>query len=570
MKKLVWFLAAAFGFAPLVSLAALGPQQYTLSQMRLNGTAKDRALCDLNGDKKDDLLMVYTKANEEQKSHLAVFIMNPDNSYPASPSWDYTLPPDARSFDCGDVAPPPGAELVLFRDSGIYYYDKSDGKLGKAEPLIESPTIFRYAQYRNPARQHFLVNVDQDSKMEVLAPEITGPAIYKQNDAGKYELFQKVKLPAELSYKTGSWGDITHTDDINQFLRFRTYMKRTAATYTVPDLFMEDFNGDKKPDLVAILGTDLWVFCQGEDGKFSDKPCLHFKKSVLSINEKKLGFMGEMLTFVDLNGDGLADIIKVKFGSVEQRVNIQYMIFYQKPGLQFPSQPDQKINSSGFRADFGAYDMRNIGKRDIVVPYFRFAPAQAFKMLTENAVKVQFKIFLMGQNGRYAQDPKMEFAKFDRRVQLPYQINVLGIIMDPEAMIKGEFNPLVHFGADVNGDGYPDLVADSGADTLNIYFGNKDVNFDIQSTNPSAKQSISLESAWAFDFADLNHDRKMDLITYYESEERVQEKKKAMEEAKRAQGGKGLTPDQSAAEEAELERIAAAKEETRIKIIVWK
>lgn len=570
MKKLLCFLTAAWTLAPLCAPAASGPQQYAFSQMRISGTAKDRIICDLNGDKKDDLLIVYTKANEENKSHLGVFIMNPDNTYPAAPSWDYSLSPDIRSFDCGDVAAPAGAELVFFRDAGVYYYDKSDGRLGKMEPLIESPTIFRYAEYRNPARQHFLVNLDNDSKMEILAPEITGPAIYKQNEAGQYELFQKLKLPAELSYKIGSWGDITHTDDINQFLRFRNYMKRTAATYTVPDLFVEDFNGDKKPDLEAILGNNLWVFCQGADGKLSDKPCFHFQKSVLTTNEKKLGFMGEMLTFVDLNGDGLADIVKVKFGSVDQRVNIQYMIFFQRPGLQFPSQPDQKINSSGFRADFGAYDMRNIGKRDIVVPYFRFAPAQAFKMLTENAVKVQFKIFLMGPDGRYAQDPKMEFAKFDRRVQISYQVNVLGIIMDPEAMIKGEFNPLIHFGADVNGDGYPDLVADSGADTLNIYFGNKDVNFDIQNTNPSAKQTISLESAWAFDFDDLNHDRKMDLITYYESEERVKEKKKAMEEAKRAQGGKAPSPDQAAAEEAELERIAAAKEETRIKVIVWK
>jgi hypothetical protein len=62
----------------------------------------------------------------------------------------------------------------------------------------------------------------------------------------------------------------------------------------------------------------------------------------------------------------------------------------------------------------------------------------------------------------------------------------------------------------------------------------------------------------------------MDLITYYESEERVKEKKKAMEEAKRSQASpiKGTEP--SSAEEDELLKIAAAKEQTRIKIIIWK
>jgi len=541
---------------------AAGPQQYTLSQMKISGTARDRVACDFNGDQKQDLLMVYTRSSEEEKSHLAVFLQNPGGGFPTSPNFDAVLPSDLRSFDCGNVAEAPGDELAAIRDNGIFYFDKSDGKLGKPAALVSSPSIFRSAEYHPPQRQHFLADLDRDGVPELIAPELAGPSIYKKAPAGSYELMQKVKLPARLSYKIGSWGDLTHTDDINQFLRFRTYMKRTAATYTVPDLFMEDFNGDQKPDLEAILGNDLWVFCADESGKLSEKPCLHWDKSVLSASEKKLGFMGEMLTFSDLNEDGLADILKVKFGSVEQRVNIQYNIYYGKPGLVYPTVPDQKISSEGFRADFGAYDLNHDGKKDIVVPSFHFAPAQAFKMLTDNTVKVQFKIFLMQQSGRYAQDKGNEFAKPDKRIQLNYRINVLGIIMDPEAMIKGEFNPLVYFGADVNGDGFPDLVADNGADTLNIYFGNK--NADYSMTTPS--QTLGLESSFVFDFADLNGDTKIDLVTYYESEERVQEKRKAMEDAKRAQAASAA----AGGEEEDLKKIAEAKEETRIRVIVWK
>jgi len=566
MKKTAFLVLAVAFLAPIAGRAANQPQQFVLSSMEINGTARDRVVCDINGDKREDVLMIYTKSNEEEKSRIAVFLQKPDSTFPGAPNYDALLPSDFRSFDCGDVADEPGDEVVASRDAGIYYFDKSDSKLGKLEPLIQQSTIFRNAQYHNPARQHFLADYDLDGKTEILFPDISGPVFYKRSAAGKYEVLQKIKLSAQLTYKIGSWGDITHTDDINQFLRFRTYMKRTSATYTVPDLFVEDFNGDKKPDLIAILGNHLWVFCQDAVGKFPEKPNLYFNKSVLTANEKKLGFMGEMLTFADLNGDGISDIIKVKYGSVEQRVNIQYMIFYGKPGLVYAGSPDQKISSAGFRADFGVYDMRNTGRKDIVVPFFHFAPAQAFKMLTENAVKVQFKLYLMGANGRYGQEAKMDFAKPDKRIQIPYRINVLGIIMDPEAMIKGEFNPLVHFGADVNGDGFPDLVADSGADVLNIYYGNKDADFNIQV--PS--QSIPLESAWSFDFAEMNGDKKMDLITYYESEERVKEKKKAMEEAKRSQSSpiKGTEP--SSAEEDELLKIAAAKEQTRIKIIIWK
>ena len=556
MRRLIWAGVVILLFPALLTAR----QEYRISQMRVAGTARDRLICDLNGDKKLDLVVIYTRATEERKSHLAVFLQKPDSSFSPQPDFTQLLGPDIRTIDCGDITPQAGSELVVFKDDGIYYFDKSSG-VGKLKELIHTPTIFKFAQYHPPIRHRFLWDFDGDKVPEIISPEINGPKIYKKGADGKFEFFQQIPLKAQLDYKIGSWGDITKTDDINQFLRFKTYLKRTSATYTVPDLFVQDFNGDKRPDLIGILGNNLWVFCQKEDGKLN--PCLHFDKSVLSPEEKKLGFVTEMLTFADLDNNGIGDIIKVKYGSVQQRVNIQYMIFYGKPGLKYSDKPDQKLSSSGFRADFGVYDLNNDGLKDIVIPYFHFAPAAAFKVITDNAVKIQFRIFLMGKNHRYSQDPGKEFARPNRRELLVYRVNILGMILDPEALIKGEFNPLIHFGADVNGDGYPDLVADSGADTLNIYYGNKNVNY-----SQTPDQSFGFESSWAFDFADLNRDGKDDLITYYESEERVKEKKKAMEEM-RAQASKRAS-ESGLTEEEELLKIIQAKEETRIRVLIWK
>ena len=554
---LIWIIAlVVFG-----AFSGKARQDYRINLLKISGTARDRIICDLNGDGLEDLAVIFTRAIEEEQSHLGIFYQKPDSTFSSQPNQDLILDKNIRTIDCGEVAPDKGKELVVFKDEGVFYFEKAGA--GKLKALINTPTIFNSARYHFPLHHRFLWDFDGDGIDEIIMPEISGPKIYQQKGYSGYKLLQKVPLPARLNYKIGSWGDITITDDINQFLRFRTYLKRTSATYTVPDLFVEDFNGDKKPDLIGILGNNLWVFCQTEGGRVSEKPCLDFHRSVLTQQEKKLGFITEMLTFADLNGDGLGDIIKVKYGSLQQRVNIQYMIFYARPGLKYSNEPDQKLSSSGFRADFGVYDLNQDGKKDIVIPYFHFAPAQAFKVLTDNAVKIQFRIYLMGKNGRYAQDPDKEFARPDRRELLVYRINILGMILDPEALIKGEINPLIHFGADVNGDGYPDLVADSGADTLNIYYGNKQVNF-----SQTPDQSFGFESSWAFDFADLNHDRKEDLITYYESEERVKEKKKAMEEM-RAQASQRASQS-GLSEEEELLKIIQAKEETRIRVLIWK
>jgi hypothetical protein len=82
-------------------------------------------------------------------------------------------------------------------------------------------------------------------------------------------------------------------------------------------------------------------------------------------------------------------------------------------------------------------------------------------------------------------------------------------------------------------------------------------------------QSIALESAFSFDFADLLGYKKDDLITYYESEEKVAARKSALQDAKKAQAatkGGDISPE----DEEELQKIASAKEETRIRAIVWK
>jgi len=86
--------------------------------------------------------------------------------------------------------------------------------------------------------------------------------------------------------------------------------------------------------------------------------------------------------------------------------------------------------------------------------------------------------------------------------------------------------------------------------------------------SPTPDQSFGFESSWAFDFADLNNDGKDDLVAYYESEERVKEKKKAMEEM-RAQASRQASQS-GLSEEEELLKIIQAREETRIRVLIWK
>jgi hypothetical protein len=531
------------------------------STCRFSGTGHDRVLADFNGDRRTDILVEYTRTDREKSAFAVICYQKADGSFGPNSDVDYTFPPEVRVFDTGDVAEAPGDELVVVTGKGVYWVEKTKTGLGPLIPLIESANLFTGSEPDKVRLHHFLWDLDRDGKLEVVLPADQGPLIFHRNPQGKYTLSQELNLPPEISYRVGSFGDIMITDDINQFLRFRTYERRIIASHTMPDLFFEDVNGDGRTDILALLKNKLRIFLQNAEGAFPKSPNLTQEISILSAAEKKLSLTGEAMTFADLDHDGLLDIIMTKWGSTENRTEMTRYLYFGRPGPKWPKQPDQIIGSASAGVEFGAYDLNGDKKLDLVIPYFHFAPAQAFKIMTENSIKIQFQLYLCGPNGRYSQEPGKNFAKPDRRLILNYKVDIIGILLDFQTLIQGKFMPLITF-RDFNGDGYPDLVADTGADKLAFYWGNKNVEYSKQ-----PDQVIPIESALSYDLADLNGDGRTDIITYYESEERTKEKRKMAQKARQeAQQAGGEAP--SGLDESQL--LVTTAEATRIKVLMSK
>lgn len=551
-------LAAAFILALAGSPARAGEgdsEYFNYYKIELEGTRRDRVLTDLNGDGLKDLGMVYSRSDVRDTYWFRACLQEKGKGFSEDCS-QVKMPSEARAFAVGEIDGKPGAELFIVTDRGAGMASFSASGFGSFKKLEGVTTILRGTEADRPVLLRCLWDIDNDSRLEIILPSIDGPVIYRYGESG-LELLQKINSPAFITYRVGSLGDIMATDDVNQFLLFRKYEKRTTANYTAPDVFVEDFDGDGRKDVITLVDNTLRVFPGGPEGRFPEKPSLAIKRSILPPEERDVGFAGEAMTFADLNGDGRGDIIMMKWGTSEERTQMDRYIYYARPGLKYGEEPDQIIRSESAAIDFGIYDLNNDDRLDLIIPFFHFAPAQAFKVLTENSIKIQFRIFLMKPDGKYSQDEGKTFAKVDRRVLLNYKIDVLGMIFDIRTLLEGNFRALITFGQDFNGDGYGDLVADTGGDKLEFYWGNAEADY---ARNPD--HVIDYESAMDFDLADLNNDGKTDIITYYESEERTQKKRELVKKA-RSQG----EPVSEIAEEA---AIKAAPEGTRVKILLSK
>ena len=528
---------------------------FNFVSLEFPGTRQDRVLSDVNGDGLKDLVMVFSRSDVMDTYWLRTCIQEKAGGF-SSDCQSMRLPEETRAFDVGEINGQKGKELVLITPRGLEISLYKEGGFGEFKRFPEIRTILADTDEGKPSLLRFIWDLRRDGKSELIIPTEKGPAIYTFNGES-FELVQMINSPPHITYKVGSLGDIMATDDVNQFLLYRKYEKRTAATITAPDVFITDFDGDGRDDVVTLINNTLRVFPQGEEGKFPDKPWIEEKRSILPPEERDVGFAGEAMTFEHLDGDGMGDIIMMKWGTSEKRTQLDRYIYYGRKGGKFPERPDQIVRSESAAVDFGMYDLDNDNDTDLVVPFFHFAPAQAFKIMTENSIKVQFRIFLMRDDGRYSQDPGKTFAKVDRRVLLDYRIDVLGIIFDFRTLLEGRFHPLISFGYDVNGDGFKDIIADTGSDKLEFYWGNKDVNY-----SRTADHIVDYESAMDYDLDDINGDGKTDIITYYESEERTK-KKRELAKKSRAQG----EPVSDIEEEAEL---ITAPEGTRVKALISK
>jgi len=559
MRKLLLALCGLLG-AGTLSGPARADISFRESECQFPGTVQQRVIADLNGDQRRDFLVSYTRSDKEKKTFAAVFYQKPDGGFGPGPNLDYTFPAEARVFAVGDVAPPPGDELVVVTGQGVFWVEKTATGFGRLLPLIASENLFTGSEPGQVMLHRVLWDLDGDRKLEIILPAEGGPLIFRRNPEGKFSLRQQIALPPVVSYRIGSFGDVFITDDINQFLRFHTYAKRVIASHTMPDLFFEDANGDGRTDLLGLLSNKLRIFCQEPDGSFPQSPTAVIELSILTPEEKKLTLTGEALTYADLDRDGMIDLLMTKWGSTENRTEMTRFLYFGKPGLKFNPKPDQIIGSTSAGVEFGVLDLNHDQKLDLIIPYFHFAPAQAFKIMTQNSIKIQFQLYLCGPNGRYSQGEGKDYARPDRRLILNYKIDIIGILLDFQTLIQGKFQPLLTF-RDFNGDQFPDLVADTGSDKLAFYWGNAQVEFAKQ-----PDQVIPLESAIVYDLADLNGDGKADIITYYESAERVQEKRKLAQKARQ----QAQQPGAEAPAGVDESKLMATAEATRIKVLVSK
>ncbi|MFQ5769472.1 MAG: hypothetical protein ACE5HX_02980, partial [bacterium] len=257
----------------------------------------------------------------------------------------------------------------------------------------------------------------------------------------------------------------------------------------------------------------LVVFCQDENGYFSlkchHKIDLNFGEiwSGAKIQRTRIGDKSEryfLKRILDLNADGIIDIISIKISTRKSFVNPynEVRIHFGKKdtsnsvnSIYFNQTPDQIIKPGGTQLVLDILDLNRDNKYDLVIPIVKVGIKNIISMLLTKSIEIQAETFLMHENGLYSEKP-------DFKTNLVVRFSFRG----------GATSPVYEI-ADFNGDAYLDILSSIEEKMLIIFWGNKK---NIIDSKVGAKYNVLLpQNGEMVKAMNLNSDNKCDIIITY-------------------------------------------------------
>jgi hypothetical protein len=278
----------------------------------------------------------------------------------------------------------------------------------------------------------------------------------------------------------------------------------------LPRLEIVDINGDGLSDLVLIRKEQVTYYLQESPGVFpSTRKCrVSYEIPSLRGEAKKDSINLALVKFVDINNDKLADLVVTKIeGQLGLFESIKTSIYIHLGNGKGNFIPSQIIQIDGVSIDPEFIDMNGDGKLDMITSRLR---TDLFKQAANAAifgdVAITYEVFQFDP----AKNEFMKYPVFDKQILIARK--------DLEKTGAGAV-PLLFIRGDVTGDGRPDLIAiDPKTNELNIHPGRvKDtgagprIDFD-----PTAHYTIKIDRhPKGLQLMDINGDGINDIILYY-------------------------------------------------------
>ena len=262
--------------------------------------------------------------------------------------------------------------------------------------------------------------------------------------------------------------------------------------FDAPRLIVCDADGDGRKDVLAATRRELRLFRQREDGSFPSKADRTLIPAPASEQDYVRGTGQFRVGVMDLDGDERADLLVSRSSGGLMQGRAHAWVHRNRGGWWDLDAPDQVLGETQGWGGDQLSDLDGDGLPDLVHVRIPMSTIELIEFLVTRSIDVEFTIHRGRPGGLFAPEPWIE-----RKLQVP---------IDFETLRPAGFLP--SFSADLNRDGYADLLTSRRGDSIDVYLGGPDHRFRRRHAHQKADTRGRLR------IADLDGDGFQDLLIY--------------------------------------------------------
>lgn len=218
-----------------------------------------------------------------------------------------------------------------------------------------------------------------------------------------------------------------------------------ALAVAVPTLELRDWDGDGRPDLLAIAGDRLAVHL-ARDGGFAGDPDVHLTLS--PAGDPRDETRHAVVQVDDVDGDGRLDAVRSTTSGGITRAR-QVTDVFRGTATGIPERPTVTREATGAAAQLILTDLDGDRHTEIIMASIGIGLPALVRMLLTRTLTVSYEVFQLGADARLV--PAFAWSR-------PVAVNLAGPTEAPGLTLD----------ADVDGDGIRDLVTTDADGELEV------------------------------------------------------------------------------------------------------
>jgi FG-GAP-like repeat len=458
-------------------------QPFAGYDLRVNGAVITVLSADLRGQRRQDLIVISrTGTFPRDMRWISVFWQQEGGRFNSHPDLVWEMDPDATVIDVGALRPESDRKSIVYLTGAeVRAYQLTDKAPPTPTTLLKIPTLTVFPEPTDLPPLRLIRDWKGNGQPWLGVPQFGQLILYPIAQAGLQGAGEAVKFyqptllfGAEREHRL-----------------LRDYALQLI--YRLPQLFVRDFNGDGRADLIAAWQDHVAVYVQDVTGRFPQEPSQTFHFNIRTEQERTLRAVLISPLVEDVDGDGRADLILTKMtGRITDR-HVATSVYLNRAG-NLPSQPVVRVEHDGFASTLLAQDLNGDGKRDLVLPLVKIGVRNLMSNLLTNRVDVSLLVHLYREPGIYPSAP-------DWTRSFTYQID-----MSDGVVLQGVWP---NIDGDFDGDGKADLLV-AGNDEIAVYLATPGTLF---ARDPAARMPVKTSPRMLVQ--DLTDNRHADIIIWY-------------------------------------------------------